>query len=102
MSYLTKRLTNYEGFKRLDKKLERLAIGDLRTKQSRDVRKTKDFLCPLCSTRKRSQRVVPSRILGHLLRDTPFRDAFGRPLQAIVCCEECARPLLARMGERVQ
>lgn len=100
--YTESRISNYEGFQRLDKLQERLAIGDLRGKEARDVRRNKDFLCPLCSCRKRSQRVVPSRVMGHLLKDTPFRDEYGRPLNAVVCCEDCAAPLLARMGERVR
>ncbi|HTQ42160.1 MAG TPA: hypothetical protein VMI75_05325 [Polyangiaceae bacterium] len=101
-TYTIARLSEYEGFKRLDKMQERLAIGDLRLKQARDVRKDKDFLCPLCSRRVRSQRVVQSRIVGHPLHDTPFRDALGRRLMAVVCCEECAEPLLRAQNERVR
>lgn len=95
MGYSASRLSNYEGFKRLDKLLEKIAEGRLKPPREAVV----DHLCPLCKCRKKSQRLVPSRVIGVPVGQlgveckTRFQGKF------ILACADCADDL-RRAGVR--
>jgi len=102
-TYKTTRISNYDGFKRLDKLLEKVAEGHLRPPRTAE----RDFYCPLCHYRKKTQRLVRSEVLGTRLpailhtttKGTPVSSPFDPMVKFIVVCEECAAPLL-RQAER--
>lgn len=102
-NYTAKRISNYEGFKRLDKMQEKIAEGKLLPPR----RAERDFYCPLCHYRKRSQRVIKSEILGSRLpqilhattKGSPVANPFDASLKVIVVCGDCAGDL-ERSGVR--
>lgn len=69
---LRRRISNYEGFKRLDAMLEKVDSGKLKPPRE----PVRDFLCEVCSRRKRSVRAVPSLVMGHKLPGTPLQGTF--------------------------
>lgn len=98
-----KRISNYEGFKRLDQMLEGVATGRLHTPDKSQREPVRDIYCPLCHFRKRSMVFVRSEILGTRMPSLPFRveaknkypEWAGVP-KGIIVCRECAEPLQGR------
>ncbi len=66
------RVSNYEGFKRLDKLQEKIATGKLTPPREQQ----RDHICEICKCRKPSVKVVPSLIAGHKLPGTKFTGLF--------------------------
>lgn len=87
--YTTKRLSNYDGFKALDKLQEKIAEGRLKPPRQN----AKDYLCPLCSYRKRSLVLCPSRVLGVPVSQLPIKVETRFQGRFILCCEDCVRDL---------
>jgi hypothetical protein len=81
--FIKKRISNYEGFKALDKLQEKIAEGKLKPPRE----PVRDHLCEVCKTRKRSVRVVPCLTMGRKLTGTPLKGLF------VLACDECARSL---------
>jgi hypothetical protein len=71
-AYTQKRLSNYEGFKRLDAMLEKVDAGKLKPPRE----PMRDFLCEVCSRRKRSVRAVPCLTMGKKLVGTKLKGLF--------------------------
>lgn len=63
--------------------LEKVDSGKLRPPRE----PTRDHVCEVCKTRKRSQRAVPCLTMGHTLPTTKLRGKF------ILACDDCARNL---------
>lgn len=89
MSYTIKPKSNYEGFRDLDRMLEKIDSGKLRPPRTNAV----DHFCPLCHCTKRSQRLVPSRVLGVPVSQLPNECKTAFQGRFVVCCEDCARDL---------
>jgi hypothetical protein len=90
--YARKRISNYDFFKSLDETHEKLANGELKPPREH----ARDYLCPLCSTRKRSLSLVPSRVMGVPVRElTLIKTDVNFKGRFILCCEDCARPIRA-------
>lgn len=85
MSYSAKRLSNYEGFRRLDVMQAKVATGKLRPPRE----PVTDYLCEVCQRRKRSRYVVPSLTAGERVK--PFVGRF------VLACAEC-KAALERAG----
>lgn len=84
-TYVRKPLSNYEGYKRLDKSLEKIATRAARNSE----------VCDVCHRRVRAWRVVP-HIEGHKLAGRAGR--FGKVL---LCCDtgpEACAATLTRAG----
>ena len=79
--YKRQRLSNYEGFKRLDQMFEKVETGKLLPPPGTHPKST---LCKMCSTWKSTRVLYPSRLLGVTLIDSPMRGTF------IAVCQECA------------
>lgn len=89
MNYTIKRKSNYEGFRDLDRLLEKIDSGQLKPPSKPKV----EFFCPLCHCTKKNQRLIPSRVLGRPVSQLgqEFKVMFqGR---FILGCEDCARDL---------
>lgn len=82
--YVQKRISNYEGFRRLEAMQEKVATGKLKPMHRDPVR---SHLCEVCKCRKRSVQAVPSLLMGHTLPETKLRGRF------VLACDECARSL---------
>lgn len=87
--YTIKRKSNYDAFKALDKLQEKIATGVLKPPREN----ARDYLCPLCSYRKRSMRLVASRILGKPVSQLPIECATQFQGRFVLVCEDCARDL---------
>jgi hypothetical protein len=83
VSYTVSRLSNYEGHRRHEAMLEKVATGKLQP--GREV--ARDHLCEVCQCRKRNVRVVPSLVMGRKLAATKMVGRF------VIACEDCARNL---------
>jgi hypothetical protein len=89
VTYSIKRKSNYDGFRDLDKLLEKIAFGRLKPPKEPNV----DHWCPLCHCRKKSQHLIPSTLIGRPVSQlgveckTAFKGRF------VLGCEDCARNL---------
>ncbi len=89
-SYQRKPLSNYEGFKRLDKSLEKIETND----------RAREKVCEVCQRRCRAWRIVPASF-GKPLGRTRAGLTGGLKGKFVVACdggpESCAR-MLERSG----
>lgn len=76
-----KAISNYDGFKRLDRSLEKIELRD----------RAREKVCDVCQRHCRAWRIVPATF-GTVLRGTPFRGP------VVVACdagpEGCAESLI--------
>lgn len=89
MNYVSKRVSNYEGFKSLDKLLENIDSGKLKPPDKAKV----EYWCNLCRCMKKSQRLVPSRVMGRPVTQLGVGMKTGFRGRFVLCCDECARDL---------
>ena len=87
--YTSKRKSNYDGFKSLDKMLEKIDSGKLKPPRENQ----RDYLCPLCSYRKRSMRLVKSVILGKPVAQLPIETEVRFEGRFVLVCWGCADDL---------
>ena len=58
--YRIRRVSNYEGFRKIDVMQQKIAEGKLKPPRE-DVR---EYTCAICRRRVRSARLIPSRLIG--------------------------------------
>lgn len=75
-----KKKTNYEGFKTLDKALEKIDNGTAPTPREYN----KQILCPLCHRYTSKKTMIRSELLGETHSDSPFTFKY------IIGCDDCA------------
>jgi hypothetical protein len=84
--YTQQRISNYEGFKRLDQTLEKIETGVLKAPGTH----AKENLCRMCKRWKMTQVAYPSRLMGTPLKGSKLRGTF------ILVCQECADEMRGR------
>ena len=89
--WVTKRLSEYEGQKRMERSLERIANGTAPTEPAKKHRAVDaNPLCEVCQRRARSLHFVPSLILGRRIK--PFM------VRGVLACRGCKDSMTRTVG----
>lgn len=93
--YTISPLSNYEGFKRLDKLQEKIANGQLRPPREAVV----EHWCDVCHCKKKSSRLVKSQSIGRPISQLGVEVKVRFQGLFVLACEECAG-MMERAGIR--